>query len=58
MGNIKNRAVVEEDIDIDETSYLSKEQDTILKKYIPQSILFFYQLHYDIMHHNCIEFTL
>ena len=41
LGNKKNKAVEEEDIDIDETSYLSKEQIQSLKKYIPQSILSF-----------------
>ena len=41
LGNKKNKAVEEEDMDIDETSYLSKEQIQSFKKYIPQSILSF-----------------
>jgi len=41
LGNKKNKDVVEDIMEFEESCYLSKEQIHSLKKYIPQSILSF-----------------
>jgi len=41
LGNKKNKDVVEDIMEFDESCYLTKEQMQSLKKYIPQSILSF-----------------
>ena len=41
LGNKKNKDVIEDIMEFEESCYLSKEQIHSLKKYIPQSILSF-----------------